>query len=193
MYTRAMSSLPPAAGVPSGGNGKYILLALLLLGGVVGVIVWARSHSAPPAQVGPIPSSAFPSRKTEDSVPLPVAVEDSGAPAPKAVQVAPSNGCEKTCSGSASPEIETALAQRAKQSRVCYDKALATDPTLKGKMTLHVKIGTNGSVCAVNVASNDIGNDFIAQCATNLFRTSAFANPKGGCVEATIPLNFQPR
>jgi len=187
-----MTSHPPAAGVPSGGNGKFILLALLLIGGVGGVIVWGKSRSEPPAPVGPIPSSAFPSHKAEDSVPPPVVVEDSGAPAPK-VAAAPTNGCEKTCNGTATPEIETALQQRAKQSRVCYDKALATDPTLKGKMSLSVKIGSNGSVCSVSVGSNDIGNDFIAQCATNLFRTSAFANPKGGCVEATIPLNFQPR
>lgn len=188
-----MTSQAPAAGVPSGGgNGKFIVLALLLLGGVGGLIAWRKLSPPPANSVGPIPSSAFPSHKVgEDSIPPPVAMEDSGpAVAAKPVAVAPSNGCDKKCAGSASDAIENALAQKAKQARRCYEKALANDATLKGKVSLNLKIGTNGSVCSVSVASNDIGNDYIGQCAADLFRNSSFPSPTGGCIETNLPLNF---
>ncbi len=187
-----MTSQAPAAGVPSGGgNGKFIVLALLLLGGVVALIVWRKSQS-PTNAVGPIPSSAFPSHKVgDDSIPPPVAVEDSGVPVQaKAAPIVPSNGCDKKCGGSGSEAIESALAQKAKQARRCYEKALQADATLKGKISLNVKIGTNGSVCSVGVGSNDMGNDYIAQCVTDLFRNSSFPSPTGGCIETNLPLNF---
>lgn len=191
-----MTSQAPAAGVPSGGgNGKFIVLALLLLGGVGGLIAWRKLSPPPVNSVGPIPSSAFPSHKVgDDLIPPPVAMEDSGPAAPaKVAAVVPSNGCDKKCVGSASEAIENALAQKAKQARRCYEKALNTDATLKGKISINVKIGSNGSVCSASVASNDMGNDYIGQCATDLFRNSSFPNPKGGCIETNVPLNFQTR
>jgi hypothetical protein len=97
------------------------------------------------------------------------------------------------CSGASTPDLESALAFRAKQARRCYESALENDNTLKGKVAISVRVASNGQVCSAGVASNDMGNPGVAQCVANKFRqTGYFPAPKGGCVDATVPISFVP-
>jgi len=194
------SSLRPAQGVPSGGNGKFILLALLLLGVIGAVIGWktCQKPAAPVviyADAGPPPG---PIKNPDDDIPPPPVIEEAGVDAGKK----PNNGtvftgtqCDvKKCSGSTTSDIETALAFRAKQSHRCYDNALAQDPTLRGKMSIAVRIGANGTACSAGVASNELASaPAVATCVVSNFRGQAFPAPKGGCVDVNIPINFVPR
>jgi hypothetical protein len=85
------------------------------------------------------------------------------------------------------------LRVRGSQARRCYNQALANDSSLKGKVTLEVRIGPAGNVCSVNVASNDMGSPGVANCAANIFRNGTYAAPHGGCVVANVPLSFVPQ
>lgn len=196
------SNAPPpssAAGVPPSGNGKYVVIALLLLGIIGAVIAYKVTHKPEPVVVtqlidaGPPP----PPRPTrpDDDIPLPPPVEDAGTDAgKKVVVVGASSQCDvKTCTGSASAELEQTLAFRAKQAHRCYDNALTQDPTLKGKVSISVRVGANGSVCSAAVASNDMGSPTVANCVVGYFRSGSFPAPKGGCLDANIPINFVPR
>lgn len=188
------SSAP--AGVPSS-NGKYIGLAVLLLGGVAAVVGWKTCQKPPPPVVVQAVVDAGPPAQTisDDDIPLPEVVEDSGpadAGPVKKVVAAASNVCERKCNGSASPELQNALAFRARQARRCYESALAQDPTLHGKITLALKIGSNGQACSASVASNDMDSPNVANCVVDRYRSAAFPAPKGGCVEVNIPVNFVP-
>jgi hypothetical protein len=187
------------AGVPPSGNGKFIALALLLLGVIGAVIGWktCQKPAAPivvgPPDAGPPPK---PSKSIDEDIPPPIAVEDAGVDAGKKVTVVfTGNQCDaKKCSGATNSEIETALSFRAKQAHRCYDNALAQDPTLRGKVSIAVRIGSNGQACSAGVASNDLSSaPSVANCVAGYFRGQAFPSPKGGCVDVNIPINFVPR
>jgi hypothetical protein len=192
----------PAQGVPSGGNGKFILLAVLLVG-VIGAIIGWRTCQKPPdpvvimADAGPPPR---PTKNPDDDIPPPPVIEDSGVDpdaGKKATTATAFTGSQcdvKKCTGAATSDIETALSFRAKQSHRCYDNALGQDPTLRGKISIAVRIGANGTACSAGVASNELAsNPGVANCVVNNFRGQAFPAPKGGCVDVNIPINFVPR
>ncbi len=190
-------SMRPAAGVPSGGNGKFILLALLLFGGIAVVIYWKTCRTPEPVvlvrDAGP---PLRPSHNPDEDIPPPITIEDSGVDAgKKTVVVFLGTQCDaKRCAGATNSDIETALSFRAKQSHRCYDNALAQDPTLRGKVSIAVRIGANGTACSASVASNELASaPGVANCVVNYFRGQAFPVPKGGCVDVNIPINFVPR
>ena len=193
---------PPSspAGVPASGGGKYVVVAIVLLG-LIGAAVGWKMCQKPPEQpvvyVDAAPPVATSGRNLDDDVPLPPAIEDAGSDAGKKVvvtQTGTASQCDaKKCMGSASSELETALQFRVKQAHRCYDNALAQDPTLRGKVTVSVRVGANGQVCSAGIASNEMGSPNVATCVAGYFRGANFPSPKGGCVDTNIPINFVPR
>lgn len=200
-----MAAKPPtpslAPGVPPSGNGKFIVIALLLLLIVGGIVAW-RFLLTPPDPVtvkfdaGPPPPPPS-TRNPDDDIPPPPPTEDAGKEdaGKKVVIVQGGNGCDaKKCTGTSSDEMSTALAFRAKQAHRCYDNALAQDATLRGKVSIAVRIGSNGAACSAGVASNDMGgNTSVASCVAGYFKSGGFPAPKGGCVDVNVPINFVPR
>ena len=198
----ASKAPPPSspAGVPSSGGGKYVVLAVALLGAIGAAVAWKMCQTPPPPPVvnvdaapPPVPSG----RNPEDDIPLPPPVEDAGPDAGKKVvvtQQGSNSQCDaKKCTGSSGSELETALQFRVRQAHRCYDNALAQDPTLRGKVTVAVRIGANGQVCSAGIASNEMSSQQVAQCVSGYFRGANFPSPKGGCVDVNIPINFVPR
>jgi hypothetical protein len=210
----AANETPPPSpdGVPTSGGGKYILLALALLGSIAATVAWKLSRPAPTPQIvyvdaaapsssqSPAPKAANTGRNLDDEVPLPPPVGDAGPSDTTAKKPASSGDswtalqCEvKKCGGSTSPELERALQIRANQSHRCYDNALAQDPTLRGKLSVALRVATNGSVCSASIASNEIGSEQVAQCVANQFRSAKFPAPRYGCVDVVVPMNMVPR
>ena len=196
-----VSKAPPpssrAAGVPPSGNGKYIAIAVVLLGIIGAAIAWKTCQPPPPPPPPPVVDAGPPVKTTgrnpEDDIPLPPPVEDAGPDAgKKIIYVTQNNQCDaKTCTGTSSPELEQMLAFRVKQAHRCYDQALAQDSTLKGRIGISVRVAFGGQVCKADIASNDMGSPQVAQCVANMFRQSGhFPPPKGGCVDATVPISF---
>jgi hypothetical protein len=193
------SKAPPpstAAGVPPSGNGKYVAIALLLLAIIGGAIAWKLSQKPPEPITIAIPDAGPPPKKNiDDDIPLPPVIEDAGKDAGKKVTVTYSaSQCDaKACTGSSTSELEQTLSFRAKQAHRCYDNALTQDPTLKGKISIALRIGANGTVCSAGVASNDMGTPSVANCVVGYFRGGSFPSPKGGCADINVPINFVPR
>ena len=198
-----MSSIPPPsqAGVPSGGNGQYIAVGAALLAGIIGLVAWksCSAPSDPPKPVAsatasaPSASSTFNTSRLDD-VPPPPPVEDA-AVAPTVTRVVTTvNACDvKTCNGTTSTELENGLNMVARQTRrKCYESALGNDPSLKGHVKLSLRIAGNGQVCAANVASNDMSNGSVGDCAARTFLASHLPAPKGGCVNVDFPLAYVP-
>jgi hypothetical protein len=196
-------SIRGPTGVPSGGTGKYVAVAIVLLLGIVGLVIWKfkGDDPKPVTPVPPVTSSVAPVNTDPriDDIPPPPPIPDAGPdtgakPPAGGGNVARGDGCDaKKCGGAATPDLEAALAQRAKQTRVCYNQALASDSTLQGHVQISVRVGSNGSVCAANVAGNDMGTPVVAQCVAQKFRqTAGFPSPKGGCVDTVVPISFVP-
>lgn len=191
----------PPSGVPaSGGNAKYAIVAVLLVLGIV--LIGLRScPSRSNAPVAPIPSVSVarsaepPSNPKLEDIPPPPPIEEkpeAGPTGPRVIYV-PAGGCEGKCSGSAPPELAQALQVRGAQARRCYNQALAQDSTLKGHVTIAVRVGPSGNVCSASVASNDMGTPAVANCAANILRANAYPSPRGGCIDTLVPLSFVPQ
>jgi len=151
------SSRPPA-GVPgSGGNTKYAIVAILLVLGVAGIIwrLTSRPEPPPPPVAAVVPSSP-PSNPKLDDIPPPTPPEEKpeGGPTGPRIVYVQAAGCEGKCFGQAPPELGQVLQVRAAQARRCYNQALASDSSLKGHVTVAVRIGPSGNVCSATVASS---------------------------------------
>lgn len=193
------SSRPPA-GIPgSGANAKYAIVAVLLVLAIGALFVWqsisSRSAAAPIPAVPALALPAAPTNPKIDDVPPPPPIEEKpeGGSGPRIIYVQ-AGGCEGKCAGTAPPELGQALQMRASQARRCYNEALGRDPSLRGHVTVAIRIGTAGNVCSVNVTSNDMGTPNVANCAANIFvKSGSFPSPRGGCVDATVPMSFVPQ
>ena len=188
----------PPAGVPSG-NGKFVVLALLLVGVIAAIVIGAKTCQKPQDPVVVVQDAApppRPSQTVDEDIPPPVPVEDAGPDAGKKTTVIfTGNQCDvKKCTGATNSEVEIALSFRAKQAHRCYDNALSQDPTLRGKVSIAVRIGSNGQACSAGVASNELASaPGVANCVAGYFRGQNFPAPRGGCVDVNIPINFVPR
>jgi outer membrane biosynthesis protein TonB len=196
----------PPSGVPqSGGNTKYALVAVVLLLGVGGIFAWRSltNRDETPAPPPPVPSTVAslappPNPKLDDIPPPPPAEEKpeagvgGGSGGHGGVAAVGGGGCDGTCSGKATAELGAALQARGNQARRCYNSALASDSSLRGHVTIAVKVGPTGNVCSASVAGNDMGSPGVANCAANILRNASYPAPKGGCVVATVPLSFVP-
>ena len=197
----APSQPPPPAG---NSNGMYIALAVVLLLGIGGIVVWKFTSGTPeqPKSVATASASASasaaPTNTLIDEVPLPPPVIDAG-PAPT-VQYSGGPAADpcsyNVCNGNVATgsDTERGLQQLAlKTRRKCYDPALANDPTLQGHVKVHMKIAGNGQICSANVASNDMASTSVGDCAARMLLASGrVPAPKGGCVNLDFPLNYVP-
>jgi hypothetical protein len=190
---------------PTNDNGKYAIIAILLLLGVGGLAyfkfrtptVVETVVTGPSLTVGSPPP---PKPRQDDDIPPPpdpiptatIAGGKVGGPAVSGTGGGGgSGGCANSCSGSAPPELQNSLALRGRQARKCYERELASDPKLTVRMSVSVKVGAGGQACSVSVGSTD--NQAVGQCVANQFRQGGFPGAKGGCVDVTVPLNFVPR
>jgi hypothetical protein len=189
------STVPP---VPKSGSGGYIAVAAVMLVAMGGLIFW-KLNSGEPEVVETTPA---PARTEEAAVVLDVAPpppppveeleEETAKPEEKKVAVASSgnSGCSGTCNGTLSAEGMGALRTKGGQARGCYNRALRQDSTLAGKMSLQVRISPSGNVCSVQVTEDTLGDSAVTTCVTQMFRAGKFPPPEGGCVDASVPLNF---
>jgi TonB family protein len=185
----------------SGGSGPFILAAIVMLLLMGGLIYWkVKGSSTDTAKVDAPKPSATPDQPTLEEPPPPppppVASTDASAKpddtkGPKKVGSAVALSCGD-CTGEPNPGLNAALNGKAGQSRGCYEKALSSNSTLSGHMTVAIKINQQGAVCSASVKS-DMGNAGVENCVLQNFRATTFPAPKGGCVEAHVPLNFKPK
>lgn len=201
MTTKSPASLPPSK-VPgaSSGTGQYIAIAVVLFIMMGGLLCWkvrGTTDSAPPPVASTPPSASFTARSTIDAPPPP---PDDPEPAPSASAgkktVVGSGGggfgCGATTCGTPAPAMRGELQARAGNARGCYERALRTNPNLQGRVVVAVRVDSTGSVCSASVAQDSVGGD-VAACILPMFRAGKFSAPTGGCADATVPLNFQPK
>jgi len=180
-----------------GGNAKYALVAAFLVLAIGGMFAWRscanKSAAAPVVPTAPsVGPSAEPTNSKLDDIPPPPVVEEKpegGSGGPRVVYVQ-AGGCDAKCVGTAPPELTQAIQVRGMQARRCYNQALSQDPSLKGHVQIALRIGTSGNVCSANVTSNDMRTPNVANCAAHILMGGSYPAPKGGCVEAAVPLSF---
>jgi hypothetical protein len=174
------------------------VVALLLVVGVVAIVLWKTCGTKQPQGPVAVISSfdAAPLSHDESNLPPPPPVEEPQPDAgPGKVVTTMVDPCAvKSCSGTTTSELESGIAFRAKQAHRCYDQALAQDNTLKGHITISLRVASNGRVCKADVADNDMGTAAVANCVQGTFaRAGGFPAPKGNsCVDVKVPISFVP-
>lgn len=201
---------PSPAGVPAG-NGKYIAIVLVLLLGLGAIVVWKFVLDKPAPVVATANTAADSAksayeakkqkRQEEDDLPPPVKLEDA-AVEPEPTKSAPrqlgtggpgpaSTGggeCGK-CTGAGGPDLSAAIRARAASAQNCYNRALASDSTLRGRVSVVVKVSSSGRVCGAGVTMNEVGGS-VGACVANVMGSGAYPAPQGGCVDVNVPFNF---
>jgi hypothetical protein len=131
---------------------------------------------------------------------IPTATIGSVAPPPPPDASAPepvAGACGGRCSGRVGPALVDALGVRVKQAHRCYDNALAIDKTVRGKVSVRMKIGADGRVCDVTARSDNTSMVDVAKCVAAFYRANtgqlSFPLPDNGCVDVDLPINFVPR
>ncbi|HET7541708.1 MAG TPA: AgmX/PglI C-terminal domain-containing protein [Polyangiaceae bacterium] len=188
-----------------GGSGPFILAAIVMLLLMGGLIFWKlNSGGGETAKVETPKPSATPDQPVLDEPPPPpppppvastdssATPDDSSKPGTKKLGSTAGGSACGVCSGEPNPALQGALGGKAGQSRACYEKALSTNSTLSGRMTVSIKINQQGAVCSAAVKS-DLNNPLVENCVLQSFRSATFPAPKGGCVEASVPLYFKPK
>src|SRR6478752_6654355 len=184
----------------SGGSGPFILAAIVMLLLMGGLIFWKmKGSSNETAKVEAPKPTATPEPVLDEPPPPPpppVASTDSSAKPddakPKKVGSTVAAASCGVCSGEPNPALQGALGGKAGQSRACYEKALSSNSTLSGRMTVSIKINQQGTVCSAQVKS-DLNNPLVENCVLQSFRAATFPAPKGGCVDASVSLYFKPK
>jgi hypothetical protein len=201
---RKPGSISPP-GVPTkSGSGLVWLGLLLLVVGSGGVYLRMQKSAPESTEARPAPPPAGPATndaakaaaELNDAPPPPPPEEAPAEPAPtpsseptKTAGKA-SAGCSGACQGSETPKLVSALQAKAGQARSCYNRALRLNSTLEGKMTASVRVGPSGAPCSVTITSDTLNDAGVKSCVTQMFRSSEYPAPQGGCVQVNVPLSF---
>ena len=185
----------------SGGSGPFILAAIVMLLLMGGLIYWkfqsGGNETAKVVEPKPV-QTAEPILDEAPPPPPPIASTDASAkpdetkPGTKKVGSTNAAGLCGVCTGEPNPSLQSALSAKAGQSRGCYEKALSHNSTLAGRMTISIKINQMGQVCSAQVKS-ELNDPLVENCVLQNFRAATLPAPKGGCVDAAVPLYFKPK
>jgi outer membrane biosynthesis protein TonB len=198
----ASESQPPEKD-EGGGNLKWLVLGLLLIGGAVGVYFAlnlggkpAEQPAGPVAQAQPDLGTQQPSGPEVD-IEIPPEEPDLGpaedmGPPRKIIRYVYTGGGGWDCSGDI-PDARNVMNEAGRQVRACYERRLKQVNTLQGTVTLSLKVGRAGNVEAVQVGGSLRDNDVFA-CVRSVAQTLRFTAPVGGaCAVVQQPYNLSPR
>jgi outer membrane biosynthesis protein TonB len=183
---------------PKSSNKPFIVAMLLMLAVLAGLFIYKCSSEDAPIAKPPEPATAAPAPAPDQLLPPPPplpTVADAGAPETKKTAAVQSTFCATCgkCSGTAAPNFQSIVRGRAGAAQRCYEKALAQQDQLQGKLTVNLCVGVGGGVCGASIVSDSLGSPLVSQCVLNIFRATTFPSPKNGCVDAQVPLNFVPQ
>ena len=190
------SSLPPL----KKNDGKYGLIALLLLLGAGGLWFFFRSDDAePPAEAEPPPVEAPAREQFAPAIEIPEE-EDAGAEEPvgqpPGVSEAPvpSKPQDWECSGSIdTAQVRAVITGAArKQVQTCYERGLKENNLLQGSMEVDLTIDASGSVQAVSIGGT-LRDRRVHACVKRVAKSWQFPRPTGGCVRINVPFQMTPK
>jgi hypothetical protein len=192
----ASTATPPTK---QGGGAAVILGVVLLLGAAIGLLLYVRRDDS--AKTSPTPSVSVPvatvaaPETTLDLPPIPIEVDagaDTGTkPKPTTTGTGGGGGgCGCTTSGAISDDIAKAAAARGGTAKQCYKTALEGNEGLAGTVTAQIRIGSNGEVCSVAIASDTTGSSKLQNCVRQKLSIGGYPKPKGGCVDVKVPVVF---
>jgi hypothetical protein len=100
---------------------------------------------------------------------------------------------ETSVSGRMPPEsIQRTVRQSFGRFRLCYEKGLAQNPNLQGRVAASFVIGRDGAVASVVDGGSDLPDASVRACVLRAFQAISFSPPEDGIVTVTYPIVFSP-
>jgi len=87
-------------------------------------------------------------------------------------------------------DIQRVVAARQSGITYCYEKELAADPELNGKVTLQWRIGIDGKVMKVLIENSTLSNKNVEGCMMRNVERWIFPKPEGGVCVIRYPFVF---
>lgn len=84
-------------------------------------------------------------------------------------------------------QIRQVVRRHMNEIRFCYEKALAAQPTMEGRVTVQFTIDTDGSVSQSSVQSSTLKHPPTETCITDAVKLWQFPKPVGGIVKVAYP------
>ncbi|MBO4698534.1 AgmX/PglI C-terminal domain-containing protein [bacterium] len=75
----------------------------------------------------------------------------------------------------------------------CYDKALISNPQLKGKMSIKIVINQQGRVDKTEIVDDTLHDAEVAKCVKGVVGRLRFPKPADGTATVTFPFAFDPK
>jgi hypothetical protein len=98
-----------------------------------------------------------------------------------------------TPTGRLPPElIQRVVREHFSRFRVCYERGLARDPNLRGRMSTRFMIGLDGKAMNVTDFGSDIPDREVRDCVVRAFEELVFPKPEGGVVTVVYPIMLAP-
>ena len=96
-------------------------------------------------------------------------------------------------SGRLPPEvIQRIVRQNYGRFRMCYERGLAQNPNLTGRVAVRFVIDNNGAVSYAGNGGSDMPSSEVTQCVVGAFYGLSFPAPEGGVVKVMYPIMFSP-
>lgn len=76
--------------------------------------------------------------------------------------------------------------------RRCYERGLASDPTLAGTVVVRLIVDATGAVETASLAGGTLDDATVRTCVLGVYATLSFPDPESGKVFVTYPIDFQP-
>jgi TonB family protein len=76
--------------------------------------------------------------------------------------------------------------------RYCYERQLATNPNLQGKVLVRFVISTTGAVSSAQDSGSTLPDEAVKACVLRTYQSMQFPAPSGGVVVVTYPIVFHP-
>jgi hypothetical protein len=88
--------------------------------------------------------------------------------------------------------VETVIRQNAERWLVCYERALAKNPTLEGRVSMRFVIGRDGVPANTQNGGSDLPDVEVVRCVALEYGKLRFPPPEGDVVTVVSPLLFAP-
>lgn len=165
---------------------SIVLSVIAIAGGVVAYLLAEQSveERQAPVLAEPVLDEWEP---PEPPLEIPEPPEPPGEPEPPVVDVdEPALGSVETA------VIKSVMTKNASGFKHCYEKALAQDPTLEGKVTLTFTIDESGKVSEAGVGTSTLGDAEVETCMVNRLKKMRFPEPWAGSLKVSYPIVFSP-